>query len=219
MIRAPITPERARELYDFFSAFYGYVAWLESGSRMKGLDLADVKQGSAVLEVGFGTGNVLLELAKNVGEKGEVCGIDISPKMLENAKRRLERRGLRDKVDLRLGDARKLPYSDDKFDIVFSSYVLDLIDTPEIPLVLSEFKRVLRSGGRLVLVNMSKGGSWYTNMKVYEWIYKASPSCLGGCRPVLIKSYLEELGFQNVRREFMLAGHLLPSEIVFGEKP
>lgn len=219
MIRAPITPERARKLYDFFSAFYEYVAWLESGSRMKGVDLADVKQGGVVLEVGFGTGNVLLELAKKVGEKGEVCGIDISPNMLENAKRRLERRGLRGEVDLRLGDARKLPYGDDKFDVVFSSYVLDLIDTPEIPLVLLEFKRVLRSGGRLVLVNMSKGGSWYISMKLYEWVYKVSPSCFGGCRPVLIKPYLEELGFRNVKREFMLAGHLLPSEIVLGEKP
>ncbi|MFQ6076141.1 MAG: ubiquinone biosynthesis protein UbiE, partial [Candidatus Bathyarchaeia archaeon] len=82
----------------------------------------------------------------------------------------------------------------------------------------SEFKRVLKPQGRLVLVNLSKDEGWFSNMKLYEWIYKQCPSCLGGCRPVLIKPYLEKLGFQNVEREFMLEKGLLPSEIVYVER-
>jgi len=219
MIRAPISPERARKLYDFFSLFYDHVVKLESGPRTRGLEVADVKEGNAVLEVGFGTGNTLIKLAEMVGERGEVLGIDFSSKMVEKTRKRLEELDLLDRVHLAFGDARKLPYGSDKFDIVFNSYMIDLIDTPEIPLVLSEFKRVLKPRGRLSLVNLSKGESWYTNMRLYEWIYRQWPSCLGGCRPVLTKPFLEGLGFRNVKREFMLAGHLMPSEIVYGEKP
>jgi ubiquinone/menaquinone biosynthesis C-methylase UbiE len=219
MIRAPITPERARKTYDSFSVFYDYVVKLESGPRTRGLEVANVKEGNAVLEVGFGTGNTLTRLAEMVGERGEVHGIDSSSKMVEKTRKRLEKRDLLDRVNLAFGDARKLPYCSDKFNVVLNSYMLDLIDTPEIPLVLSEFKRVLKPQGRLSLVNLSKGESWCTNMGLYEWVYKLCPSCLGGCRPVLTKPFLEELGFQNVKRELMLAGHLMPSEIVYGKKP
>ena len=78
---------------------------------------------------------------------------------------------------------------------------------------------MLKSGGRLVLVNMSKGENWYANMKLYDWIYSKFPSLLGGCRPVLIKSFRVELGFSSVKRGFLMAGHPVPSEIVWGDKP
>jgi hypothetical protein len=42
---------------------------------------------------------------------------------------------------------------------------------------------------------------------------------LGGCRPILSKPFIEELGFKNVKREFILAGRIIPSEIVWGDKP
>jgi demethylmenaquinone methyltransferase/2-methoxy-6-polyprenyl-1,4-benzoquinol methylase len=97
--------------------------------------------------------------------------------------------------------------------------MLDLIDTPEIPHVLAEFKRVLKPGGRLLVVSMSKGDRWYSNMKLYEWFYSQCPLLLGGCRPVLTKSFIETLGFENVNRELVLLGHMIPSEIVWGDKP
>jgi hypothetical protein len=55
-------------------------------------------------------------------------------------------------------------------------------------------------------------------MKPYEWVYKRSPSLLGGCRPVLLKPYLQELGFGDIERKYMLAGHLMPTEIVWANK-
>lgn len=219
IISAPISPQKARKIYDFFSRFYDYITKYEVGSKKRGLEVADVKPGYVVLEVGFGTGQTLIKLARKVKDGGRVCGIDISPKMLEKTKMLLKRYGLSERVDLQLGDARKLAYEDNVFDVVFSSYMLDLIDTPEIPLILAEFRRVLKPGGRLVLVNMSKGEKWYANMKLYERIYKNCPSCVGGCRPVLVKPLLRKVGLRNVRREFLLAGHIMPSEIVWGDKP
>jgi demethylmenaquinone methyltransferase/2-methoxy-6-polyprenyl-1,4-benzoquinol methylase len=118
-----------------------------------------------------------------------------------------------------VGDVRNLPYKGGVFDVVYNSYLLDLIDTPEISQVLAEFKRVLKPGGRLVVVSLSKGENWYSNMKLYEWVYRKCPSLLGGCRPILNKSFIEELGFKNVKREFVLVGRVIPSEIVWGDKP
>ena len=53
-------------------------------------------------------------------------------------------------------DARKLDYPDDTFDILYNGYMLDLIPLADMTPILSEFRRVLKPGGRLVLLNMSK---------------------------------------------------------------
>lgn len=220
ILRAPISPEKAREIYDFFSKFYDLIAQSHSESIRRALDKAEIKEGLTVLEVGFGTGQTLVELAKRVGDAGKVYGIDISPNMLEKARKRISKYGFSGRIDIRPGDARKLPYSDGMFDLVFSSYMFDLIDTPEIQTILLEIKRVLKPRGKLVLVNLTKGEDCYSMLvtKVWESVYKCCSSILGGCRPVLLKPHVEKLGFKNVERDFMLAGNIMPSEIILAQK-
>jgi demethylmenaquinone methyltransferase/2-methoxy-6-polyprenyl-1,4-benzoquinol methylase len=219
IIDVPITPKKVQRLYDFLSPFYDYLTRYERLSKAKGLAVAEIRRGHIVLEVGFGTGQTLIASALKVGNEGQVYGIDLSSKMLEKTRKRVKKLALTKRVDLQLGDARQLPYKENVFDVLFNSYMLDLIDTPELTTVLKEFERVLKPGGRLVVVNLSKGESWYSNMKLYEWIYSKCPSLLGGCRPVLTKAFLEKLGFQKVQRELIFAGHIIPSEIVWGTKP
>lgn len=69
--------------------------------------------------------------------------------MIEVTKERLKKEGFSDKVELFCGDATKMPYRDDVFDAAFTSFTLELFDTPEIPVVLKEIKRVLKPNGRL----------------------------------------------------------------------
>ena len=198
-------------VYDIFTRY-------EKGSLEKALEIANPRKNSVVLEAGFGTGRSLVELAKNVGDKGEVYALDISQNMMERTRGLLHRRSLADRVSLILSDAENTPFPNATFDLVLSSYMLDLIDTPKIPTVLLEFKRVLKSVGLLVLVGLSKGSKWYDNMKLHEWVYRRSPSLLGGCRPVLLAPYLQDLGFRNVSREYIRGGHLTPIEIVWTKK-
>jgi demethylmenaquinone methyltransferase/2-methoxy-6-polyprenyl-1,4-benzoquinol methylase len=219
IIRAPVSPERARKIYDRASVAYDIISYRSDRLKKKGIDIARVKEGNKVLEVGFGTGQILLELAKKVGETGKVYGIEISPKMLEKTMKRVKKCGLSNRVNLKLGDARKLPYDEGTFDMLFNSYMLDLIDTPEIPQIFSEFKRVLKPGGRLVLVNVSKNKKKLT---FYERLYKMCGGRCGmfggGCRPILTKPFLEKLEFQNIGRiyaENITNG----AEIVWGDKP
>ena len=214
IVRASISPEKAQRMYDRLSWIYDCITAFETVTVKKALSVAEVREGYTVLDVGFGTGRVLVELAKRVGRTGRVCGVDISPKMCQKAKEKVKKSGFYERVDLKVGDARKLPCADNAFDLVFSSYMLDLIDTPEIPHVLSEFKRVLKPGGKLVLVNMSKNKQGRT---FYELLYSLGLG-VGGCRPILAKPFLEKLGFQNVGRLYV--DHLLyGSEIVWGNKP
>lgn len=219
IIDAPIPSKKVRWLYDFLSPFYDSVTRYERVVKDRGFSIAEIRPGFTVLDVAVGTGQTLHESSKIVGQDGIVCGIDLSTKMLEITQNRVHVAALTSRVHLKLGDARQLPYREEVFDVVFNSYLLDLIDTPDIPHILAEFKRVLKPGGRLINVSLSKGDRWFTNMALYEWIYRRCPILLGGCRPVFTKPFIEELGFQNVNRELIVSGHVIPSEIVWGEKP
>jgi demethylmenaquinone methyltransferase/2-methoxy-6-polyprenyl-1,4-benzoquinol methylase len=139
--------------------------------------------------------------------------------MVEKARDRVKSEGLASSVCLQVSDARYLPYPENAFDVVFNSYMLDLIAVRVIPTILKEYQRVLKPGGRLILVNLSKGERWHSNMKLYELFYAHFPILLGGCRPIHTQSYLKAIGFCQVYRELVMVGRIVPSEIVYGVKP
>ena len=213
MIEAPVRTDAIRRAYDLFSWFYGFtVAPLERKQRLRALELAAIQPNDRVLEVAVGTGAALLEILKRVDAKTVVYGIDLSPRMVGKAKRAAAVAGFPN-VDIRVSDARSLPFDDDFFDVLFNSYMLDLIPLAEIPRVLREFRRVLKTAGRLILVNMTKDRA----TTLWERLYRATPRRLvpylcGGCRPVLAAADVRAAGFQNVQREFIKAA--IPSEVV-----
>lgn len=217
-IDASLGPRKSRKIYDSLSRVYGYLTFYEGGAKKRGLEVAGIQPHENVLEVGFGTGHALIEIARIVDVKGNAFGIDLSGKMAKQAERLLARSGTSRNASIAIADSRRLPFKDNYFDIVFSSYMLDLMSNDGIASALSELERVLRVGGRIVLVNLSKGEKWHSDMRLYEWFYRRSPSILGGCRPLLMEHLLKDSGFINVHREFLLAGHVMPSEISYGEK-
>lgn len=141
--------EDARTSYNKMSKWYDTIAKPEKKYIEIGLKNLAVKEGENVLEIGFGTGDALINLSQSVGDSGKVYGIDISEGMLEVTKSKLEKEGLLERTRLVLGDAFKLPFDDEFFDVLFMSFTLELFDTPEIPELLAECKRVLKIGGEL----------------------------------------------------------------------
>ena len=103
-----------------------------------------MKAGEKILEIGFGTGGSLVSLVQLVGRTGKVYGVDLSTGMFRVAQSKLKKNGILNRVELQCADAVHLPYPDNFFDAVFMSFVLELFDTPELPLVLHECKRVLQ---------------------------------------------------------------------------
>jgi SAM-dependent methyltransferase len=109
-----------------------------------------VPEGIAVLEIGVGTGGLLTELAARASQ---VIGVDHSPAMLEEARRRLTSAGI-DGIELRLGEMSHLPLSDASVGCVVANMVLHHAADPAV--VLAEIRRVLTPGGTLLLADLAR---------------------------------------------------------------
>src|SRR4029453_446611 len=123
--------------------------------------LAHVSDGEAVLEVAVGTGQVFEQVLR-ANPSGRNVGIDLTPQMLDRARRRAAGTGV--PHELAVGDAHHLDFADSSFDLVLNSFMFDLLPEKDFAPVLSEFRRVLRPGGRLVVVNMAQGTRWHERL-------------------------------------------------------
>lgn len=108
--------------------------------------LARLGERPRVLECGIGTGALAHELASLLPAGSSLDGIDVSPRMLEHARRGLSSTNLQ--VTLREGDVRKLPYPDGVFDLAMTAHVLEHLADPST--ALAEMSRVLKPGGLLI---------------------------------------------------------------------
>ena len=117
---------------------------------------------------------------------------------------------------MKIGDAYRLDYADESFDLVLNNYMFDLIPERDFITILNEFKRVLKHGGRLILVNMTRGS--YLFNAVWDWLYGIRPALLGGCRGVELKPYLEQEGFEKIHREYV-SQVSFPSEVIRASRP
>ena len=186
----------------------------EKKLRERGLELLDVQEGETVLEIGFGTGYSLLEIGNSVGETGKAYGIDVTPEMVELAKERLDKEGLAEGVELYEGDAREMPYENNRFDAVYMAATLELFDTPDIPGVLTEIKRVLKPTGRLGVISMPKEGHEDSRiLRFYEWMHRTFPK-YASCRPIYVEDSIRGAGFEIIKTDEMLIAKLFPMKIV-----
>lgn len=106
---------------------------------------ASERIGGRILEVGVGTGLSL----PSYGKANRIVGIDISEPMLAKARERVQRQDLSHVESIQLGDAEKLDFPDECFDVVVAQYVVTAIPNPE--RALNEFIRVVRPGGEIIL--------------------------------------------------------------------
>jgi SAM-dependent methyltransferase len=213
--RSALTAAEARRFYDRFGAkedsqgFYGNPA-LDDLLAHAGFESA-----RAVFEFGCGTGKLAARLlGEFLPPSATYLGSDVSPVMVALAERRLKRYGARARVVQTDGSAR-FPIPDRSVDRVVSTYVLDLLSEEDTRVVFAEARRALAPDGRLCLASLTAGKTGFSRVVTYLWtaLFRASPSLIGGCRPVILERYLDRERWR-VEHKKVVAPFGVPSEVL-----
>ena len=114
-------------------------------------------------------------------------------------------------------DAVALPVASGTLDALFTGFTLELLDVPDIARCLAECSRVLRPGGRLCVVALSKGSGDPPMVRLYEWAHRRFPAAID-CRPIHVARALAGAGFDTARHQTRsLFG--LPVAVALARKP
>lgn len=171
------------------------------------LELAELKPGEWVLDLGCGRGEEVLRAVELVKPGGRAVGLDLTPAMLEQARAAARDRGEEDACEFVLGDLTSLPFAADTFDCVISNCVINHVEDKT--QAYREITRVLKPGGRMVI---SDAVSLVPLPEAVKLDPEARAQCWGGA--VTEAEYLAAIratGFSEIaiikRREYMKNGY------------
>ncbi len=156
--------------------------------------IASLEPGQTVLDLGSGGGLDCFLAARQVGEAGQVIGVDMTPEMVSKA-RANARVGGYGNVEFRLGEIEHLPVADRSVDIILSNCVINL--SPDKPAVFREAFRVLRGGGRLAISDIVATAPIPEEVPrdVDFW-----SGCISGAAAIdELQQMLQDAGFQEIR--------------------
>lgn len=161
-------PRRVAGVFSSVAARYDLMNDLMSGGLHRlwkafAVSQSGVREGQRVLDVAAGTGDLALQFAKRVGPRGEVWLTDVNGAMLEVGRDRMLDRGRR--LPAVQCDAERLPFPPDYFDCVSVAFGLRNMTHKEA--ALAEMRRVLKPGGRLLVLEFSR--VWAPLAKAYDW--------------------------------------------------
>jgi arsenite methyltransferase len=168
------------------------------------LSFAGLQEGEVVLDLGSGGGIDAFLAAKQVGDRGRVIGVDMTPDMLTKARDNASRVGVSN-VEFRLGEIESLPVADRSVDVVVSNCVINL--SPDKRSVFREAFRVLRPGGRLAISDIVASAPLPKHIT-------EDPAALAGCiagAPAMddLRAHLEAAGFAGIHIEINEASRSL----------
>lgn len=155
--------------------------------------MASLKEGDVVLDLGSGAGFDVFLAARRVGKTGKVIGVDMTPQMIEKAKKNAQK-GNYTNVEFRLGEIENLPVDDDSVDVIISNCVINL--SPDKKRVFQEAYRVLKQGARLMVSDL-------VLVKELPEIIKNSVEAYVGCLAGAVMKdeylgYIAMAGFEDI---------------------
>ena len=163
---------QTREMFTSIAPRYDFLNRLLSVGqdkywRQRAIDLLDPMGNERILDVATGTGDVVIEVAKrNLSVK--IFGIDFSQRMLDLGRIKIARNGYNQAVSLQIGSGECLPFADESFDGVICAF--GIRNFADVQLGLREFFRVLKPGGRVVVLEFSIPQNQFLKT-AYEWYF------------------------------------------------
>src|SRR5210317_1906530 len=156
--------------------------------------LASLKPGETVVDLGSGGGFDCFLAAKQVGETGQVVGVDMTPEMISKARKNADKAGTNN-VEFRLGEIEHLPVADNSTDLIMSNCVINL--SPDKLQVYREAYRILKPGGRLSISDVLATATLPDEIQKNLVLVAA---CVGGAETFDdTEKILKEAGFQNIK--------------------
>ncbi len=160
------------------------------------LAIARLAEGERVLDLGSGGGLDALLAARQVGPRGRVIGVDMTPDMVTKARANAEKAGVSN-VELRLGEIERLPVADGSVDVIVSNCVINL--SPDKRAVFREAWRVLADGGRIAIADVVATAAIPDELSRDLAAYAG---CVAGAEHVdELRAMLDEVGFVDIRIE------------------
>lgn len=201
-VRAALSLEKLRDIYDTIAKRYDIQhALITAHADQRGRRLLvknAVKEGDSVLDCGSGTGTTALMAARKVGPKGKVTLFDLSGGMLAVAREKAAQQELMNRLEFQSGDMVHLPFADDSFDVVLSTYSLCPLYDPKKGAL--ELYRVTRPGGLIGVAHSTTPRNstvrWLADrVDDIAWRF---PWLSMGCRSVIVLPTLQAAGARVV---------------------
>jgi ubiquinone/menaquinone biosynthesis C-methylase UbiE len=198
-MRDALKKDKVRYIYNKTAVYYNVYHNLGTfGSDERGRNILVnriIKENDYVLDAGGGTGLTALKAGRKVGGNGKVVILDLSENMLEEARKKIEKSGLAERFELKIGDMYEIPYEDETFDKVLSTYSTCPLKNPMN--AVKEMLRVLKKGGLLGIAHSTDSDKkivkWISD-KIEDLIWKF-PRLSLGCRNI---SLVDEIKKMNV---------------------
>jgi len=154
-------PRRVHRLYTLVAGIYDLRVRLFFRRRAAALEALHPRRGDTVLDLACGTGLNFPHIIEWIGPEGRIVGVDFTRAMLRQARRKVVSHGW-DGVSLVEGDASRLPLASDSCDAVLCAYAMIVI--PDYRRAIAEAVRVLKPGGRLVLLEPKRGSALWARL-------------------------------------------------------
>ena len=187
-----LTRQQARRFYDWLGRKFDSQAIYEQS----GFDIlcahGRFAEARSVFEFGCGTGRLAEDLFRHyLGPQAHYRAVDISPRMADIARKRLQPWHDRARVEVSDGST-LLPLPDNSCERFVSCYVIDLLSEADARQLLTEAHRILSPHGLLCLASITTGITRLSRfvMRLWQWLGRLHPLCVGGCRPVALATLL-----------------------------
>ncbi|MCX8492156.1 MAG: bifunctional demethylmenaquinone methyltransferase/2-methoxy-6-polyprenyl-1,4-benzoquinol methylase UbiE [Cyclobacteriaceae bacterium] len=158
--------------YDFLNHFLSF--GIDIGWRKKAIRLLEKNNPKLILDVATGTGDFAIQAMKL--NPTQVIGVDISEGMMEVGRKKLVAKKLDHVIELRIGDSENLPFESNKFDAIIVAFGVRNFEN--LRQGLTEMLRVLKPGGRVVILEFSKPTAWYFK-PLYHFYFKFVTPAVG----------------------------------------